>query len=245
MPNSAQPNVRSAALSTGVVIGDAPYAIERSARVVALGGARHRARASAASSARRPRSSRAGARAGRGPPAASNSLTRIVVAPFHSPRNAQPMPPMWNIGSGVRLTRVARRTPSAATSRRPRRGCGAWSARPSGRRSCPTCTSARPRRPAAPRPPGVDAARARRATPRSPVADLDHAQLRPATAAAIACRGLGDTRGPAISSGAPASATIARELRHREPPVERHERRRRSCSPRTAARRPRAPVRSR
>ena len=34
---------------------------------------------------------------------ASNSLTRIVVAPWESPRNVQPIPPMWNIGSGVRL----------------------------------------------------------------------------------------------------------------------------------------------
>ena len=36
--------------------------------------------------------------------AASNSLTRMVGAPFQIPRNVHPMPPMWNMGSGVRLT---------------------------------------------------------------------------------------------------------------------------------------------
>jgi hypothetical protein len=34
----------------------------------------------------------------------SNSLTSTVVAPCHKPQYAHPIPPMWNIGSGVRLT---------------------------------------------------------------------------------------------------------------------------------------------
>src|SRR3954451_11491935 len=37
----------------------------------------------------------------------TKSRTRIVVAPSHSPRNAQPIPPTWNIGSGVMLTVAA------------------------------------------------------------------------------------------------------------------------------------------
>jgi hypothetical protein len=102
-PNSGQRSVRSAAFSTGVVIGDAPYAIERSAlksRSAAPGTAAIICSIVGTRTAfvTRRRSSRSITAAG------SNSLTRIVVAPFQSPRNVQPMPPMWNIGSGVRLT---------------------------------------------------------------------------------------------------------------------------------------------
>ena len=33
-----------------------------------------------------------------------NSRTRIVTAPFQRPRNVHPIPPMWNMGSGVTET---------------------------------------------------------------------------------------------------------------------------------------------
>ena len=102
-PNSGQRKVRSAALSTGVVIGEAPYAIERRARVVAVrrpGTAHSICRMVGTKTAlvTRSRSSRSRTAA------ASNSLTRMVGAPFQIPRNVHPMPPMWNMGSGVRLT---------------------------------------------------------------------------------------------------------------------------------------------
>jgi len=95
--------VRSAALSTGVVIGDAPYVIERSAEK-----SRSAAPGTSVSSCSmvgtkiafvtRCRSTTSSTSSG------ANSLTSTVVAAFHSPRNVQPMPPMWNIGNGVMLT---------------------------------------------------------------------------------------------------------------------------------------------
>ena len=68
----------------------------------------------------------------------SKSRTRMVVAPCHSPQYAHPIPPMWNIGRGVRLTdrssNAQRREVCAVTARLPMRGEHAL--RDTGRAGC-------------------------------------------------------------------------------------------------------------
>ena len=126
------------------------------------------------------------------------------MAPFTSPRYAQPIPPMWNIGSGVRLTdRESNAHTSALRYAAARLRCVVST--PFGRPVVPdvyicTATSF-----AAPLWPGsVGECAARRRSYSSPVSSTSR---RCGTSAAIS-RATSRYAGPAIITLAPASATI-------------------------------------
>ena len=156
------------------------------------------------------------------------------------PRNVQPMPPMWNIGSGVRLTVSWSKCQSGEESTAAERlRCVV---------STPFGTPGRARRvhlhdgvarlAAVPGVDGLVGGEPRLVLPRATAHD-------PQVLRARRRRELARDRlvnsGPASSSGAPASSTMTASSGGRQPPVQRHRRPRRASRPRTSARPPRAP----
>ena len=132
--------------------------------------------------------------------AASNSLTMMVVAPTESPRYVQAIPPTWNIGSGVSDTE-SESNDHTGTFRVAAARLRWVVSTPFGTPVVPDVYICRTGSSASPRPPGSSAGYdASHASYSSPTATTRNGPISRATSR---------KSGPASTTGAPASATIA------------------------------------